>query len=366
MAETYRVERPRDTLVSAGAPPPRPAQHQRRPPLDHAGAGEMEAAVAVGREHAGHVALDQAGEDQHSVIGHHGGERGGEPLERAGQDVGEHHVEAAGPVGQGVAHARRGVEAHVGPEPVEPGIAAGGRHRLRIEVSGHHRRVQRLGGGKAQDTRARADIEDPRRAPLLQFGHQGPQAAERGAVVAGAEGERRLDLDGEVVGPDLIPVVAAMDEEASGADRLQPLQRGAHPVLLVDGLEGGLVRLRADHRADQVADHLRVGLLREVGFQPPRAGLLHLEGGDRRLHGIEHLAQKLGHGASGGLVRDQAQDVRGSVRRQTFEHEPPSTTLPSPGPRTSRAPAPHLQGGSGACHQKHRQGETCLIHRHNV
>jgi FMN phosphatase YigB (HAD superfamily) len=132
-------------------------------------------------------------------------------------------------------------------------------------------------------------------ARLNGLGHQSPQAAERGAVMAGAEGKRRLDLDGEVVPPHLMTVMAAMDEEAARPHRhelkrrrpahvldvgtgtgilgfaaakvlrtpvvgevvpphlmtvmaamdeeaarphrLQPLERGAHPILLVDGLE---------------------------------------------------------------------------------------------------------------------------------
>ena len=186
--------------------------------------------------------------------------------------------------------------------------------------------------------------------------------------MAGAEGKRRLDLDGEVVPPHLMTVMAAMDEEAARPHRLQPLERGAHPILLVDGLENRRVGLLADHRADQVADHLRVGLLGEIGLQPPRAGLFDFEGGHRRLHGVEHLAQQFGHGASGGLVRDQAQDVRGSVRRQTFEHGAPSTIRARQGPRASRPlrRAVHEQSSGSTYPQQHKQDKRCLIHRHDV
>src|SRR5690606_41159690 len=56
------------------------------------------------------------------------------------------------------------------------------------------------------------------------------EAAGRGAVMAGAEGEPRLDLDGDVADAPPCPIMAAVDEEAADADRLQAGQRVRHPV----------------------------------------------------------------------------------------------------------------------------------------
>ena len=47
------------------------------------------------------------------------------------------------------------------------------------------------------------------------------QAAARGAVMAGAERQRRLDLDAELVGQDSRAVMPAVHDEAPGADRNQ-------------------------------------------------------------------------------------------------------------------------------------------------
>ena len=69
------------------------------------------------------------------------------------------------------------------------------------------------------------------------------QAAGGGAVMAGAEGQPRLDLDGEVAGAAPAAVVRAMHQEPAGADRLQPLQRLGDPVDVGQ-------RFAADRRVD--------------------------------------------------------------------------------------------------------------------
>ncbi len=76
------------------------------------------------------------------------------------------------------------------------------------------------------------------RTALLQFRMEREQAACRGAVVAGAKGERGRNLDADIVDPHRIAVMRAMDEHAAGADGLQAIERGGDPVLLVDGREG--------------------------------------------------------------------------------------------------------------------------------
>ena len=51
------------------------------------------------------------------------------------------------------------------------------------------------------------------------------QAAARGAVVAGAERQRRLDFDAELVGRHPLAVMLAVHDEASGRHRDEVFER---------------------------------------------------------------------------------------------------------------------------------------------
>ena len=102
--------------------------------------------------------------------------------------------------------------------------------------------MQRLGGGDRQHAGAGAEIEHAARMPGLQHVIEQQQAAARGAVVAGAERQRRLDLDGELVGRDPLAVVLAVHDEASGRDGNEILEAGLDPVLGLDRIEGDGLR----------------------------------------------------------------------------------------------------------------------------
>ena len=97
--------------------------------------------------------------------------------------------------------------------------------------------VQRLGRGNRQHAGAGAEIEHAARAPGLQDMVEQQQAAPGGAVMAGAERQRRLDLDAELVGRDAVAVVLAVDDEAAGGDRDQILEARFDPVLGFDHVE---------------------------------------------------------------------------------------------------------------------------------
>ena len=58
------------------------------------------------------------------------------------------------------------------------------------------------------------------------------QAAARRAVMAGAEGERRLDLDRDVVRFDARAVVGAVNEKAPRANRREAGKRIGDPIAL--------------------------------------------------------------------------------------------------------------------------------------
>ena len=152
------------------------------------------------------------------------------------------------------------------------------------------------------------------------------EAAARGAVMAGAEGEARLDLDADIVGVDARAVVRAMDEKAPGPHRSKTGERIGDPVALFSNPEGrgarGLLVRRDRHKR---ADRLLVGLETEIGFHEPRpaaAGpaLLGLEHGRSRLGRLEALDDEVGDGARPPFVADQRQAMGGVVGRQAFEH----------------------------------------------
>ena len=84
--------------------------------------------------------------------------------------------------------------------------------------------VQRLGSGDRQHAGAGAEIEHAPRPPGFQHMIEQQQAAARGAVMAGAERQRRLDLDADLVGRHPRAVVLAMHDETPGRDRDQILE----------------------------------------------------------------------------------------------------------------------------------------------
>ena len=78
--------------------------------------------------------------------------------------------------------------------------------------------------------------------PLCQIVER-QQTAARGAVVAGAEGERGFDLDADLVGLDAGAVVRAVHDEAAGAHRLS--DRRGFPATQSAGATGSMVSAAA-------------------------------------------------------------------------------------------------------------------------
>ena len=137
------------------------------------------------------------------------------------------------------------------------------------------------------------------------------QAAARRAVMAGAEGERRLDLDAEIVRMHARAVVRAVHEEAAGAHRLQAFEALAYPVGVADGLEAQRLRgLVAAGDADELAQPHLVSRALHVHGDLPLAAVV-LEGGASGLFGVEAFGQE-GRDATGGLLVG-AQASRGGI-----------------------------------------------------
>ncbi len=121
---------------------------------------------------------------------------------------------------------------------VEPRIGFGGCDGDRIDVARHDAGSKNLRRRDRQHTGAGAEIEhvEPNAPPLRQIIKR-QQTAARGAVMAGAERERRLDLDADGVGFDAGAVMGAVHDKAAGFDRRQAAQALRNPVGLRDRLD---------------------------------------------------------------------------------------------------------------------------------
>ena len=154
------------------------------------------------------------------------------------------------------------------------------------------------------------------------------KTAVRGAVMAGAEGKPRLDLDPDVVYADAGAIMGAMNEKTPGPHGLQAGERIRYPVALLREAKGrGARRLIVRRRRDQRPHRLLVRRKAEISFHHPcpaaaRPALLGLEDGRRRLARLEALGDEVCDGAGAALVADEAELMRGIVGRQAFEHIP--------------------------------------------
>ena len=137
---------------------------------------------------------------------------------------------------------------------------------------------------------------------------QRQQAAARGAVMAGAEGERGLDLDAQRVDRHRGAVMRAVHDEAAGAHRLEAGEALRHPVGLRQRLEGQRRRRVLARRHPHQRAHRRlVGRLAEIDRHLPAAAVA-LEGGAGGVVGIERFVQRAGQRARGFLVAGEAGD----------------------------------------------------------
>ena len=131
------------------------------------------------------------------------------------------------------------------------------------------------------------------------------QAAARGAVMAGAERQRRLDLDAELVGRHFGAVMLAVHDEPPGADRNEFFQRGLDPVLGFHRVEGDVPRdVVAGGNADEFADRVLVRRLGEMHGDVP-APVRSFERGDRGLAFEEAFGQQIDHALGGVFVADR-------------------------------------------------------------
>ena len=178
------------------------------------------------------------------------------------------------------------------------------------------------------------------------------KAAARRAVMAGAEGEPRLDLDADVVQADASHDHGApWIEKAPGPDRREAGERARDPVALLRDAErrrarGLLVRRGGDERADLFLVRLKAEIgLHEPSLAAARPRLVGLEGGRRRFARLEALDDEVGDRPRAPLVGRERQAVGGVVGRQAFEHGGPNISQDT---NATRSPAAGRQIVFGA------------------
>src|SRR5512135_2005371 len=95
-----------------------------------------------------------------------------------------------------------------------------------------------------------SDLFTPRAVHRLAQPIQRHEAAARGAMMAGAEGERGLDLDADPVRRHATAIMRTVHHETANRDRPQPEKAFRDPILGGDALEaqpfGGLGSGRRD------------------------------------------------------------------------------------------------------------------------
>ncbi len=111
---------------------------------------------------------------------------------------------------------------HIGPGAVEACVVPRRLGCHRIDIACLHPLLQRERCGDGEHASTGADIEDAARPAALQLGGEMQEAAARGAVMPGAEGEGGFDLDADLVDAQRAAVMRAMHHEPPGPDRRQP------------------------------------------------------------------------------------------------------------------------------------------------
>ena len=210
------------------------------------------------------------------------------------------------------------------PDTVDPRVVAGDGDRAGIDVACEHRPTQRSCRGDREHPCAGTDVEHVPFAPLAERGgtatfalvasclHQyveGEQAAARGAVVPGAEGECRLDLNADLVHPHAGAMMRPVHDEAAGLDRREAFEALAHPIRRRQRLEHQRIGRRlAGGGLDQSPHRRFVGMTAEMQCERPAPVRL-LEGGRGDLFRIEAFGQQVAD-----LLRPRA------VGRQPRDH----------------------------------------------
>ncbi len=155
--------------------------------------------------------------------------RHGEPRQRPHQNIGKYQIVRA--AGANCLRADTG-SANKGDHRcrvVLPGIVSGSAHGHRVDISGGNARPQQSCRRDCKHAGAGADIEHVACAPAFRQIIEREETAARRPMMTGAEGERSLDLDADVVCSQIGTVMRAVNDEASRAHGLQSGKAFAQP-----------------------------------------------------------------------------------------------------------------------------------------
>src|SRR5262245_39265134 len=295
----------------------RQKHHQGGPAIEVDAAFEHQAVRAIGGERGIGLRRQQARQDHARAGREQAPHRRGQPLERRQENIGEHEIITAARPHARRRHAVRLHHRDPRRHAVVPHVAPGDAHHRRVDVARQNRPAPYLRGCHGQHARAGAEIQGGARRGASALGQriERQQAAARGAVMAGAEGERGLHFHANGVGRHAGAVVLAVHHEAAGGDRLQALEAGLDPVARAHaGRPHRARRARACNCCDEPAQARHVGPPREVQFHRPAAVRLD-EHRDRRIVGKTVLDR--GHETPGGCLVGGDPGKVGLVNRLT-------------------------------------------------
>jgi hypothetical protein len=200
-------------------------------------------------------------------------------------------------------------------DAIDARIGACRRHGARIDIACDHRPPQGLGSSDGEHPGSGADVEHnaARAAPRLRDAIEREQATAGTAMMAGAEGEPCLDLNGNTVDANAAAVMCAVHDEATGLDRLETFETRAHPV-------GGCKHLEAQaspsgwpcDRRDERADGRFVRSVTEMQRERP-ASLL-LRNRDRNALAVAAFGKRVVEPSGGGGIGGEPCNYGSSVR----------------------------------------------------
>ena len=166
-----------------------------------------------------------------------------------------------------------------------------------------------------QHTGARSDIENvPKPLPLGEL-REREQTAKGRPVMAGAESERSLNLDADVIGFRSRAVMRAVDDKTAGVHRLKSGKALGDPIGPCDPLEAQ--RIGRDFPGSDPDQFAQASFIRggpEVDRELP-APVIVFECGTGSVLGIEGLTEIARKPPGGGFVAGQAGNGGGSVHR---------------------------------------------------
>jgi hypothetical protein len=292
-----------------------PPQYQRGPALNVEPPLKRER--PVGGKRGVRLRRQQAGQHDAAARRQPRPQRRGEALQRPQQDIGEDQAKRRPRAEPAAGHAVSLHNLDHSAGAIKPRVGARSLHRAGIDVGCQHRLPQGPRGRDGEHARTGAEVEDPARRrssgalgtvhgtmPAAHFADaiEREQASAGGAMMAGAERQRRLDLDADGINRDAKAVMATVDDEAAGSDRRQASEAPAYPIGRRDALETQrLGRRRPGSSSRERAQRLAVNGAAKMDRHLP-ASAARIGKTDRDIRAVESLRDQVGDPARGSFI----------------------------------------------------------------